>query len=95
MEADAVFRGDPLVEGRTGERGQDEELGRGQAGPLGPADCFAHRLPIVLVEAEDEHAVDVDAMAAEDLDRPRDLVDRLVFLSCPSEVLGVDRLKPI
>src|SRR4030043_2422151 len=64
VEADAVFGGDPVVEGGTGERGQDEELGRGQPRPLGEADRLADRLPVVLVEAEDEHTVDMDAGGA-------------------------------
>ncbi len=67
-EAQAVLGLHPVVELRAGQGRQDEELGRGQPGLLGEAEGLLDRLPVVLVEAEDEHAVDVDPMPAQDPD---------------------------
>ena len=59
---------------------------------LGELDRFPDRRPVVLVEAEDEHAVDLDPLAAENLDRLVDLGHGLLLLHAV-EALGIDRLE--
>ncbi|MFP4083071.1 MAG: hypothetical protein ACLFVG_10010 [Candidatus Aminicenantes bacterium] len=59
MEPEAIFLRHLFIELRPGQGSQDKELGRRQPGFLGKLDGLLDRRPIVLIEYQDEHAVDV------------------------------------
>src|ERR1035437_10983279 len=65
---DPLFGPQALVEVRPGQRGQDEQLRARELHLAGEANRGLDRVPVVLLEAEYEHAVDVDPGFLDDTD---------------------------
>ena len=92
LERDPLLLRHLLEKLASGKRREDEELRRRQARFPGPVDGFPERPPVVLVEPEDEHAVDVNPVAAEDADGPVELGHGLGFVRF-LEAFGIHRLE--
>ena len=59
MQPETVFQRHLFIKFRSGQGRQDKELGRRQPGFLGELDHLLDRRPIVLIEYQNEHAVDM------------------------------------
>ena len=79
----------PVEELRAGERRQYQELRRGQPGPHGEPERLLDGRPVVLVEPQDEHAVDLDVVFAQDAGRLHEIGHGLLLLH-PGQAPRVD-----